>query len=302
MQISARTLLTTASDQGFAIGAFNVYNLEGVLAVIRAAEEEDSPVLLQLHPASLRFGGRPLISLCLSAAREAAVPAAVHLDHSSAEADIRSAIEAGIESIMADGSGLPYADNIAFTERMASLAHEAGGCVEAELGRLSGAEDGIGIAEREAKMTNPDQTSDFVAQTGVDSLAICIGNVHGRYAGEPRLDFARLAAIRRSVKVPLVLHGASGLPGDMIHRSIELGVAKFNVNTELREAYIESLKQSSMSEKPRELVDTMKSAIAAMRSVARGKIRLFGSTGKAGQFRGAQPAASTHPGSTPNSI
>lgn len=289
MQISARKLLTTASGNGYAIGAFNVYNLEGVLAVIGAAEEEDSPVLLQLHPASLRHGGRPLISLCLSAVREAAIPAAVHLDHSSAEVDIRSAAEAGIESIMADGSGLPYADNVMFTGRMACLAHAAGGCIEAELGRLSGVEDGLGVAERDARMTDPDQAADFIAKTSVDSLAVCIGNVHGSYAGEPRLDFERLASVRRRVHVPLVLHGASGLPGDMVRRCIELGVAKFNVNTEIRGAYMESLRQSITGVKPPELVDVMKSAIAAMQGVARAKLGLFASTGKAGQFREMQP-------------
>jgi tagatose 1,6-diphosphate aldolase GatY/KbaY len=285
LQISAKKLLTAASGNGYAIGAFNVYNLEGVLAVIRAAEEEDSPVMLQLHPASLRLGGGPLVSLCLSACREAAIPAAVHLDHSSAEADIRSAAEAGIESIMADGSGLPYTDNVAFTARMAGLVHAAGGCLEAELGRLSGVEDNMGVAEREARMTDPEQTSDFVAQAGVDSLAVCIGNVHGHYAGEPRLDFARLAAIRMRVPVPLVLHGASGLPEDMVRRSIDLGVAKFNVNTELRGAYMESLKQSLAKAKPPELVDVMKAAILAMQEVARAKIRLFASGGKAERFR-----------------
>jgi tagatose 1,6-diphosphate aldolase GatY/KbaY len=279
--VPARQLLTSARDNGYAIGAFNVYNLEGALAVIGAAVEEDSPVMLQLHPGSLRHGGGPLISLCLTSVREAAVPAAVHLDHSSAEADIRLAVQAGCESIMADGSALPYAQNIEFTGRMAALVHAAGGCIEAELGRLSGKEDGLAVEDREARMTDPGQAADFAEKTSVDSLAVCIGNVHGHYSGEPRLDFERLASIRRNVNVPLVLHGASGLPEEMVRRSIELGVAKFNVNTELRGAYIESLRHSFATANAPELVDVMKSAVLTMQGVARAKLRLFNSTGRA---------------------
>ena len=137
---------------------------------------------------------------------------AVHLDHSTSADDIRAALAAGITSIMADGSHLPYADNIAFTREMAALAKARGGAVEAELGRISGTEDGLTVAEFEARFTDPDQAADFVAQTGIQALAVCIGNVHGRYPGQPRLDFERLAAIREAVSTPLVLHGASGLP------------------------------------------------------------------------------------------
>ncbi len=282
MQTLARELLETARNNGYAIGAFNVYNLEGVLAVIGAAEVEESPVMLQLHPAALRHGGNPLAAMCLIAAREAAVPVAVHLDHSTEAEDIFSALTIGVDSVMADGSALPYAQNVAFTERMAAQVHRNGGYIEAELGRLSGTEDGLGVSEREAKMTDPDLAAGFVASTGVDCLAVCIGNVHGHYAGEPRLDFARLAAIRKRLDVPLVLHGASGLPEPMIRRSIELGVAKLNVNTEVRGAYTETLRQLLVTEKAPELLDLMKSVTTAMRSVVQGKLRLFGSSGKAG--------------------
>lgn len=279
MQTLVSELLTAARAGGYAIGAFNVYNLEGILAVIAAAETEEAPVILQLHPASLHHGGPPLLAACQSAVRETRVPAAVHLDHSPREEDISTALAAGVRSLMADGSALSLAENTKFTREMARLAHGSGASVEAELGRLSGSEDTLSVEAREAKMTDPALAAEFVATTGADSLAVCIGNVHGAYAGEPRLDFARLAAIRESVDVPLVLHGASGLPEATIRRCIELGTSKFNVNTELRAAYLESLRDSLAGSL--ELLDVIKSAVTAMKIVVQEKLRFFGSVGKA---------------------
>lgn len=277
-----QTILNQAQQNGYAIGAFNVYNLEGVRAVIAAAEAEASPVMLQLHPASVTHGGKPLLALCLAAAEEAKVPVSVHLDHSASADDIRLALALGITSIMADGSHLDYADNFAFVKAMADLVHQQAGFVEAELGRLSGSEDGLTVAEYEAKLTDPEQAADFVREAGVDALAVCIGNVHGHYRGEPKLDFERLAILRQRVTVPLVLHGASGLPPAMVQRSVELGVCKFNVNTEVREAYLASLKADLTAPKAPDLVTLMQHAIDAMRQVVVGKLRLFGSVGKAG--------------------
>jgi tagatose 1,6-diphosphate aldolase GatY/KbaY len=281
MLASMGLLLRDAMAGGYAIGAFNVYNLEGVRAVVGAAEAHHSPVMLQLHPSALQHGGRPLVALCLEAAQGARVPVAVHLDHSTALDDISAALTAGMTSIMADGSHLSYPDNVTFTRDMVSLAHAHRAAVEAELGRLSGTEDGLTIPEYEARLTDPAQAADFVSQTGVDALAVCIGNVHGRYRSEPRLDFARLAAIRQAVPVPLVLHGASGLPEDTVHRSIALGVHKFNVNTEVREAYISTLRQCLQSATSPDLVELMQSAEAAMQTVVAEKLHLFGCTDKA---------------------
>jgi tagatose 1,6-diphosphate aldolase GatY/KbaY len=272
-------LMKAARENGYALGAFNVYNLEGVRAVVAAAEMEHSPDIVQIHPSVLRHGGIPLVALCLAAAREASVPMAVHLDHSTSPDDIRSALAAGVTSIMADGSGLTYAENVAFTREMVALTHKHGGTVEAELGRLAGTEDDLTVEEYEARLTAPDQAVDFLAQTGTDALAVCIGNIHGRYRSEPRLDFDRLDAIRKAVSVPLVLHGASGLPEGMVRRAIELGVCKFNVNTELREAYLGALRDR-LAESP-DLLALMQSAIDAMKGVVRAKFQLFGSAGRA---------------------
>jgi tagatose 1,6-diphosphate aldolase GatY/KbaY len=281
MLTSTVTLLQSARVEGYAIGAFNVYNLEGVKAVVAAAEAENSPAMLQLHPGALKHGGLPLVALCLTAAREAKVPLSVHLDHSTSTNDIETALQAGLVSIMADGSHLGFDENVVFTREMTALVHQHSGMVEAELGRLTGTEDDLTVPEYESKLTDPDQAAEFVAQTEIDALAVCIGNVHGRYHRQPRLDFHRLEAIQKTVSVPLVLHGASGLPEPMVRRSMALGVSKFNVNTEVRHAYLTMLKERLSATDLPDLVPLMQGTVAAMQAVVAAKLRLFGSAGKA---------------------
>lgn len=273
-------LLKDAQASKYAIGAFNVYDLQGAQAVINVAEVMRSPVMLQIHPKALEIGRTPLVALCVETARSARVPVSVHLDHSSAKQAIWSAVEAGFSSVMADGSHLSYEENVSFTRDMTEIAHAKECSVEAELGRLSGTEDGLTVAEYEEKLTNPDQASDFVNQTGIDFLAVCIGNVHGKYPSEPKLDFARLEEINKRVTLPLVLHGASGLSDEMIATSIELGICKFNVNTEIREAYISAAKSYLETDKP-ELTGLMTTTIRAMQEQIASKIKLFGSGRKA---------------------
>jgi len=283
MLTSTRELLETARRHLYAIGAFNIYNLEGVRAVILAAEACQSPAMLQMHPSSFQFGGSPLVSLCLEAARTANVPISVHLDHSTSAEAIQFALDAGMNSVMADGSHLPYAENLAFTREMTERAHRYGAVVEAEIGRISGTEDGLSVAEKEAKMTDPIEAQAFVQATEVDALAVTIGNVHGEYKHEPRLDFERLIKIRQNVgeDVLLVLHGASGLPAPMISRSIQLGICKFNVNTEVRQAYMTMLKSERCASEQADLIPCMEDSIAAMQQVVMEKMRLFGSAQKA---------------------
>jgi tagatose 1,6-diphosphate aldolase GatY/KbaY len=281
MLTSTITLLQNAQREGYAIGAFNVYNLEGVKAVVAAAEAESSPAMLQIHPGALKHGGLSLVALCLTAAREAKIPLSVHLDHSASVNDIETALQAGLVSIMADGSHLGYDENLAFTRQMAALVHQHNGMVEAELGRLTGTEDNLTVPEYESKLTDPFQAAEFVAQTQIDALAVCIGNVHGRYNRPPQLDFHRLEAIQQKVSVPLVLHGASGLPEAMVRQSMELGVCKFNVNTEIRRAYLTTLQERLSATDLPDLVSLMNEAISAMQAVVAAKLRLFGSVGKA---------------------
>lgn len=267
-------LLREARAAGRAVAAFNVYNLEGALAVLRAVERTALPAILQLHPAPMELGGGPLLAACLAAAAGArAAPVRVQLDHAEDEAMIRSALDGGAHGVMADGSAMGYADNAAWTRRMAALAHSRGASAEAELGRLAGEEDGLSVAERDARMTDPAVVGDFLAQTEVDALAVTIGNVHGKYAVQPpRLDWDRLDAVRDAAGgVPLVLHGASGLPPEMLAEAIRRGVTKFNVNTELRGAARRAVKDASDAEK--EVIDVMRDAIDAMALVAEAKLR-----------------------------
>jgi tagatose 1,6-diphosphate aldolase GatY/KbaY len=281
MLVAVKSLLEQAQREHYAVGAFNVYNLEGVQAVVSAAEQEASPAILQVHPAALRHGGEPLLALCLAAARASRAPMGVHLDHSASEADVRVALAAGLSSVMADGSQLPYAENLAFSRAMAILAHAHGAALEAELGRLAGTEDNLLAKDYEAHLTDPRQAEEFASAAGLDALAVCIGNVHGHYPTEPRLDFDRLAALGRMVRVPLVLHGASGLPWAMVHRAIELGVCKLNVNTELRDAYLRALRQTLATSPATDLLELLRAAVNDMQAVVVAKLRLFGSSARA---------------------
>ena len=280
MLVPTTKLLTNAQAGGYAIGAFNVYNLEGVKAVVQAAEATSSPVMLQLHPKALEYGGTPLVALCLAAADEASVQTAVHLDHSTSPDAIKQALDAGVSSVMADGSHLSYAENVVFTTEMTRLAHRQNSAVEAELGRISGTEDGLTVSEFEARFTDPNKAAEFVAQTGIDALAVCIGNVHGKYHRPPNLDFARLAQIREQINIPLVLHGTSGLPDEMIKQSIEMGICKFNVNTEVRSAFVQAMKTATTTTPPPDLLVVMEAGIEAMQQQITSKLELFGSIGK----------------------
>ena len=281
MLASTLSLLRTATEAGYAIGAFNVYNLEAARAVVAASEVNRSPAILQILPHALELGAAPLVKLCLAAAGDASVPISVHLDHSRSSDDIKVALSEGLSSIMADGSHLNYSANVAFTRAMADIVHEHRGVIEGELGRLTGTEYALPVSEYEQNLTDPDQASDFVAETGIDALAVCIGNIHGRYPREPLLDFDRLAAIRSAVAVPLVLHGASGLSEPSVRRSIQLGISKFNVNTELRQAYLDALRESLNSSPSADLPDLMREAVTRMSQVVSAKLHLFGSVGKA---------------------
>ncbi|KAJ0981299.1 hypothetical protein J5N97_009554 [Dioscorea zingiberensis] len=279
-RFSAKDLLLSAENGGYAIGAFNVYNLEGIEAVVAAAEAENSPAILQVHPGALKFGGLPLVACCISAAEQSTVPITVHFDHGSSKSELVEALELGFDSVMVDGSHLPLMENISYTKYISILAHSKGMLVEAELGRLSGTEDDLTVEDYEARLTDASQAEEFIDKTGIDALAVCIGNVHGTYpAGGPNLRLNLLKDLRTlTLKkgVSLVLHGASGLPKELVKECIELGVRKFNVNTEVRSAYLEVLRKPN-----KDLVHVMAAAKDAMKAVVAEKMRLFGSAGKA---------------------
>ncbi|MFD8379190.1 ketose-bisphosphate aldolase [Streptomyces sp. NPDC059679] len=240
MLLHGTDALTAAAREGRAIPGFVAYNLETVQGIVAAAEAAGRPVLLQAGSSAFKHAGREaLMALALDAARRSEAPLGVHLDHSRDLEEITACVEAGYTSVMVDGSHLPFAENVALTRKAVERAHAAGVWVEAELGALAGDED-VSTDARAAggSMTDPEQAAEFVAATGVDALAVAVGNVHGFTAEPVRLDLDRLARIRDAVPVPLVLHGASGLPEEQLLGAVRRGVAKVNVNAELRRAYL----------------------------------------------------------------
>jgi fructose-bisphosphate aldolase class II len=281
--ITNAELLGRAKAKGYAVGAFNTNNLEITLSIVEAAEVERSPLILAVSPGAMAYAGVAYIAaIARVASEEADVPISLHLDHGTSLEEVGTCLEHGFSSVMIDGSKLPFEENVELTRKVVEMARAAGVSIEAELGRLVGTEDEISVSEREASMTDPDQAAEFVEKTGIDALAVSIGNAHGWYKGEPKLDFERLRLIRAKVDIPLVLHGASGIPDDMIREACSIGVDKINIDTEVRDAFRQAV-AGFVSYNPQE-IDPRKilaPARDAMREVVARKMRLFGSAGRA---------------------
>ncbi|MGE5553457.1 MAG: class II fructose-1,6-bisphosphate aldolase [Betaproteobacteria bacterium] len=281
--VSGATLLAAAEKDGYAVGAFNVNNLETLTSIVAAAEGERAPVILQASQGAIKYAGLEyIVAMAKVAAARATVPIALNLDHGTSFAQAMQCIHAGFTAVMVDGSRLSYEGNAELVRRVVEVAHAVGVSVEAELGRIGGTEDDITVAEREATFTDPEAAARFAAETACDALAVAVGTAHGVYKGEPKLDFGRLAAIDRLVKTPLVLHGASGVPDDAIREAIRLGVRKINIDTEIRLAFASAVRRTLADDEdlydPREILSP---ARRAMEEVVREKIRLFGSAGRA---------------------
>jgi fructose-bisphosphate aldolase class II len=305
MLVTNRDILIPAMKQGYAVGAFNISNLETFQAIVEAAVEERSPLITAATPSTIKYAGLDnIISLVTVAAKRIPIPISLHLDHGKDVETVKKCIDAGFTSVMIDGSHLKFEENIALTKEVVKLAQERGISVEAELGRLAGIEETT-VAEREAFLTDPEAAREFVNQTRVDALAVAIGTSHGAYKfkGEPQLDFERLKNIRAKVQIPLVLHGASsvpsqiiekankygaqlrgakGIPEEHIKKAISLGVSKINIDTDLRLAFTaavrEKLALSPETFDPRKILGPAKDA---MKEVVKAKMRLFGSSNKA---------------------
>ncbi|MDI9481307.1 MAG: class II fructose-1,6-bisphosphate aldolase [Syntrophomonadaceae bacterium] len=283
MLVSVHELLLKADQKGYAVGAFNANNMEIIQAIVEAAELEQSPVIMQASQGAINYAGLEYITQMVTiAAQQATIPVALHLDHGTDFSQVVRCIRSGFTSVMYDGSKLPLEENIAVTKQVLAMSRPIGVSVEAELGTIGGTEDNVHVDQRDALFTNPEEARYFVEQTGVDSLAIAIGTAHGRYQGEPQLDFARLQRIKDLVKIPLVLHGSSGVPDDAIRQAIELGIRKVNIDTNIREAFVGEMRRI-IEEKPDE-IDPRKilgPARQATVEIIREKIRVFGSSGHA---------------------
>lgn len=280
--ISSKNLLKQAQKQGYAVPAFNIHNLETLQVVVETAAQFRSPVMLAGTPGTYRYGGvTNLVSLVNALAKEHRLPLVLHLDHHEEREDIFAKVQAGIRSVMIDGSHLPFEENIACVKEVTTFCHAYDVSVEAELGRLGGQEDDLVVDDKDSAYTSPDAAAEFVQRTQIDSLAVAIGTAHGLYSHEPRLDFTRLEQIRERVDIPLVLHGASGLPEDDVRKCIERGICKVNVATELKIAFANALKgyfyNNPSANDPRHY---MQPAKEAMKDVVSRIIHVCGSEGK----------------------
>jgi fructose-bisphosphate aldolase, class II len=237
-------ILNKANDEGYAVGGFNINNLEFIQGIIWAAEEKNSPFIIQTSEGAIKYMGMDyLVGMVEAAVRNTHIPVALHLDHGSGFDIVMNCIKNGYSSVMFDGSHYPYQENIAITSKIVEAAHAVGVTVEAELGKVGGTEDNISVDERDATFTDPDQAVEFVEKTGVDALAIAIGTAHGVYKGEPKLDFDRLKTIKGLLNMPLVLHGASGVPLADLQKAISLGINKVNINTDFQQVFTAKIRE-----------------------------------------------------------
>ncbi len=283
MLVTGKEILEHAHKHNYAVGAFNVNNMEIVQAIIEAAEETNSPVILQASQGGIKYAGIEYIAaLGKVAARKAKVPVAIHLDHGTDFEQIMLCIRHGFTSVMIDGSKYELKKNIELTKKVIEVAHAVGVSVEAELGKIGGTEDDITVDEKDATFTDPDEAKLFVDGTGVDYLAIAVGTAHGVYKGEPKLDFDRIKILKDLLQIPLVLHGSSGVPADSIKKAVSLGINKINIDTDLRVAFTQAIKDFNKKDPdnidPRKVLTPAKEA---MKEVIKEKMALFGSAGRA---------------------
>ena len=279
--VTTKEILKKAQEGKYAVGAFNVENMEMVMAVIEAAEELNSPVIMQTTPSTVKYASLDYyLSNVSSAAKKSKVPVAMHLDHGSSFDLAMQALRSGYTSIMIDGSHNIFEENIEITKRVVDACKPSNIPVEAELGKVGGKEDDLDGGC--GGYTDPKEAKEFVERTNVDSLAVAIGTAHGVYEGIPKLDLDRLSEISELVDIPLVLHGASGLSEEAIKESISRGICKVNFATELRIAYTEGVKKT-LEENP-EIIDPKKYGKVAMENVkdlVKNRINICGSIDKA---------------------
>lgn len=242
--VSTKNILINAMNDGYAVPAFNIHNLETIQVVLETAYEMRSPVILAGTPGTINYAGTEyIVAIAEAACQKYDIPIAIHLDHFEDPKEIKKNVLAGFKSCMIDASKMPFEENINVTKAVTEYAHIYGATVEAELGKLGGREDDLVVSDKEAAYTDPDSAVEFIKRTGVDSLAIAIGTAHGLYKGKPKLDFDRLKKIRELVDIPLVLHGASDVPDELVTKAIELGISKVNIATDLKIPFSNAIKK-----------------------------------------------------------
>lgn len=284
----------------YALPAFNTQDLETTQGIVGAAEAQNAPVIIQTSAGALEYAGaEELVGIIKTLARKASVPIALHQDHAKEFGLIKKLIDLGYSSVMIDASHLPYKENVKLTKQVVSYAHKRGVWVQAELGRLLGSEDWQSVKKGEDLMTDPDEAAQFVTETKIDTLAVAVGSLHGIPVNpklkkilstlKEHIDLDRLKDIRKKVKIPLVLHGASGVPDNQIRAAIRLGVAVFNIDTDLRVAFNKALrvnlKKHPQIYDPRKL---LKPATEALQAEAEKKIKLLRANNQARKFKSSR--------------
>ena len=274
--VTTKKMFEKSMKEGFAIGAFNINNMEIIQGIVDAANEKNSPVILQVSSSAIKYARMPYLMKMVEAAVETTnIPIALHLDHGPDFETCKECVDAGFTSVMIDGSKYSFEENVELTKKVVEYAHSKGVVVEAELGKLAGIEDDVNVSANDAMYTDPDQAKEFVERTGCDSLAIAIGTSHGAYKfkGEAKLRFDILAEIKKRIpNTPIVLHGAStvipelvemcnnfggeipgakGVPNEMLKQAGKSGVSKINVDTDLRLAMTANIRKV-FGEKPSE--------------------------------------------------
>lgn len=284
MLVTTKDLYLNAKKDNYAVGAFNVSTLEAIKAVINAAMKLKSPIVIETSEKEMAFLDPALVfDIVKELAENLRIQVGLHLDHGKSIDTVKQAIAAGYTSIHIDGSSLSYEDNVRLTQEAVSLAHAKNITVEGELGHIAGSSEKHDekITINQDMLTDPGLAKKFVKETGVDILAVSIGNIHGVYTSGPKLDFVRLQELKE-IGLPMSLHGGSGITEDQVKRAIGLGITKINVNTELREAYTDTLR-TELAEDLDEIVpyEYLPEEIEAIEDVVERKIRMFGSENRA---------------------
>lgn len=281
--VSMTAMLNKAKEEKYAVGQFNINNLEWTQAVLQAAQEANSPIILGVSEGAGKYmGGAKVVAAMVNAlldSMDITVPVALHLDHGSSVESAKAYIDAGFSSVMFDHSHYPIDENIELTKEVVAYAHAKGASVEAEVGTVGGTEDGVTGGIQYADLN---ECVRMVKEAGIDALAAALGSVHGTYDGEPVLGFDEMLAISEATNAPLVLHGGSGIPDYQIKKAIERGHAKINVNTELQQQWTKAVREKLATDAkvydPRKVIAPGKEAII---KTTKEIMDMFGSTGKA---------------------
>jgi fructose-bisphosphate aldolase, class II len=289
MLVHIKDIVPLAKKNGYAIGAFNTANLETTLAIVKAAVAKHSPAIIQVSESTIRYAGiKPITHIVETISKNEAVdvPIALHLDHGKSFHSIAECVNAGFSSIMIDASDLPFDENVFLTKSVVDYTHKRHVWTQGEIGRLMGVEDDIKVKEKDAMYTDPQEAVDFAKKTGVDTLAVAVGQSHGavnlKQGKAEKISIKQLEKISKKVSVPLVLHGASDIAGNQIEEARKLGVSVVNIDTEIRMAFSRSIRQ--VLEENKDMIDPRKimaPAMVEMQRVIENKIEMFGSSNKA---------------------